>query len=280
MSEDSKEFESNNRESIVEALEETWGSTLQACQGLDEGKWSLATECPGWSVKDQISHLVGTERFLLGESPPESAGLDPAHVKNLLGAFNERWVDARRGMPGERVLAEFREVTRLRIAELRHFGVERFDEVGPSPIGEVPYRVFMEVRAFDSWVHEQDIRIALGREGGRGGRGEEITLRRVRDSLGYVVGRKVGPPEGTKVSFDVSGPLPLSATVVIRDGRGVVQEGKAADPTAAISLPADVFWRLGCGRISPGDTVLDGDVAVVGDVSIAERILAEMAFAP
>lgn len=267
-------------EPIIEILGEIWHSTLEACQGLRDDQWDLVTQCPGWSVKDQISHLVGTERWLLGETQPPGPSSEYAHVKNSLGSFNERWIEARRSEPGNAVLKEFEEVTSGRLAQLRSFAPDRFDEVGPSPIGEVPYRVFMEVRAFDSWVHEQDVRLAIEKKGGRGGRGEEITLRRVRDSLGYVMGRKVVPQEGAKVFFDVSGPLPLSLNVAMVDGRGVVQEGEPRDPTATVALPADVFWRLGCGRIRALDAVSSGDVGISGDAQLAKKLLAEMAFVP
>src|SRR6202034_3221376 len=69
----------------------------------------------------------------------------------------------RRARPGAAVLDEFLEVTGRRLAELTGFSEERFEQVGPSPIGQVPYREFMWTRAFDSWVHEQDMRRAIGR---------------------------------------------------------------------------------------------------------------------
>src|ERR1700728_2482970 len=39
------------------ALEETWGGLAEACFELAETEWALPTECPGWDVKDQLSHL-------------------------------------------------------------------------------------------------------------------------------------------------------------------------------------------------------------------------------
>ena len=29
---------------------------------LSDTEWALPTECPGWDVKDQLSHLIGIER--------------------------------------------------------------------------------------------------------------------------------------------------------------------------------------------------------------------------
>ena len=97
----------------------------------------------------------------------------PAHVPNPFGEMNEAWVEARRTVPGAEVLAEFVEITDRRLDALRAMPAEQFDEVGWSPVGEVPYREFMETRVLDTWAHEQDIRRALGRPGRsqRGGRG-------------------------------------------------------------------------------------------------------------
>ena len=57
--------------------------------------------------------------------------------------MNEAWVEARRRVPGNEVLAEFVETTDRRLDALRAMPPERFDVVGWSPVGEVPYREFM-----------------------------------------------------------------------------------------------------------------------------------------
>ena len=206
---------------VVGVLEEVWASIVVAGQGISEGQWALLTDCPGWTVRDQISHLIGIERVLLGD--PSPAGLAdeavPAHVKNPLGRINEAWVDARRATPGSEVLDEFEVVTARRLEALRAMPAERFDVVGWSPVGEVPYREFMAVRAFDSWVHEQDIRRALDRPGGRGGAGEAVTLQRIASAMGYVVGRNVAPPDGTAVVWRLTGPLERQVAVVMEGAR-------------------------------------------------------------
>ena len=64
----------------------------------------------------------------------------------------------------------------------------------------------MEVRVFDSWVHEQDARRALDRPGGCGNRASALALDRVQGAMPFVVGKQAGCPDGTAVRFEVVGP--------------------------------------------------------------------------
>ena len=54
-------------EPIVEVLAEEWAAILALGGGLTPDEWSRPTECPGWTVLDLVSHLIGIERTLLGE---------------------------------------------------------------------------------------------------------------------------------------------------------------------------------------------------------------------
>jgi uncharacterized protein (TIGR03083 family) len=272
---------------VVDALDEVWASIVAACQGLSGPDWDLGTDCPGWTVRDQVSHVIGIERMLLGDQAPELAPPLPGHVLNPVGEVNEAWVAARRQRPGQEVLEEFSEVTARRLAELRAMPPERFAVIGWSPIGEVPYGEFMKMRVLDSWVHEQDIRHALGRSDGRGGAGETITIERVSEVMGYVVGRKVGPPDGTTVEFDVDGQVRRTVTVTMVDGRGQVgvERGASAaanrsakSPTARVSLDSEWFWMLGCGRRTGEDARRSGAVVLSGDEALGERVLDAMNF--
>ncbi len=123
-----------------------------------------------------VSHLIGVESLLLGLPAPPP--VQAAHVRNPLGAGIEGWVAQRRGRSPAEVLDEFRRVTAARLAALDAMSDEQWEAVGPSPAGEVPYREFMEIRVMDNWVHEQDIRRAVGRPGHLEGPAAEASLAR------------------------------------------------------------------------------------------------------
>ena len=47
--------------SSVDHLDETWRSIDALCSGFTDEEWSTDTGCQGWSVQDQLSHLVDYE---------------------------------------------------------------------------------------------------------------------------------------------------------------------------------------------------------------------------
>jgi len=188
---------SANNEAVVDHMTQVWVSLVSACETLKPTQWDLPTDCPGWTVRDQVSHLIGIERLLLGDPPPPPLDEVPEHVSNAFGELNEAWVASRRSVPGPEVLDEFIHTTNRRFESLRAMPKAKFEEVGWSPVGEVPYRQFMETRILDTWAHEQDIRRAVGRPGGRNGVGEATTLDRCARSMPFVaplMPRKIFPP--------------------------------------------------------------------------------------
>jgi uncharacterized protein (TIGR03083 family) len=266
-----------SQEPVVDLLAETWAAISELGGSLEVGEWELPSECPGWTVRDVVAHMVGTERSLLGDPapPPLSA---PPHVHNEVGARNEGWVAALRSHSGPEVLAEFGAVTTRRLEQLRSWPASRFDEVGPSPTGMVPYREFMRVRVMDCWVHEQDIRVATARPGHRQGPAADLAMDRLASAMPFVVGKKAGAPDGASVRFELTGGAPRRLDVVVRDGRATMDGAAVTDPTAVLRMDMEVFWRLGCGRVSGPAARGAGLIELTGDTGLAERVVDSMAF--
>ncbi len=270
---------STSNEPVVGAMAQVWASLTGVCEQIRDAGWDLGTDCPGWTVKDQLSHLIGIERMLLGEEPPAPLAVVPDHVTNAFGEMNEVCVEARRRVSGKDVFAEFVETTDQRLDALRTMPKASFDKIGWSPVGQVPYREFMETRVLDSWAHEQDIRRAVGRPGGRNGVGEAITLDRCERSMPFVVGKRVAPPDGTSVLFAVNGVMGRQVHVEVHDGRAAsMPEVPDHHPTVTLSMDQEAFWRLGFGRVEPMRLVASGEVRVGGDIALGHKVLESMAF--
>ncbi len=252
-------------------LEHTFASIGSLLTELPPGEWDLATECPGWSVRDIVSHLIGIERLLLGlpADPPLSAY--PAHVKNDVGKFGEDAIAARRDRPGPIVATEFIETVEARLSQLRAMTTADSDRPGWSPIGEVPDREFMLVRAFDLWAHEQDIRRATQRPGHLSGPVAEHVLRWHRRNLPFVVGKRAGAPDGSSVRFVVLGPASDDVTVEVV-GRARIADQPVPSPTATLTCDIGTYNALLCGRIGADAAIGAGDLTLSGDETLATTV--------
>ncbi len=261
------------------ALEGTWDSLAEACFELSAQEWALPTDCPGWDVKDQLSHLIGIERFLMGEPvPPWGEPLGP-HVRNDFAASNEPWIAVRRSVPGPEIRAEFMAVTRARLAQLDALGDAEWAASVWSPIGETPLAMFMEIRVFDSWTHEQDVRRALDRPGGSATAASAMAIGQAQAIMPRVVGKQAGCPDGTVARFEISGPGEdaRSFTIAVEGHRARPVDG-AVPATVTMSLSSLDFMRLACGRASAEEVEAAGAIGLEGDAASGQRILGAMAF--
>jgi uncharacterized protein (TIGR03083 family) len=262
---------------IVDALDETWTSIDRTLRSRDPEAYEAPTPCPGWSVHDVLSHLVGFELVLNGESVPPRTGPWPSHVKNQIGEFNEAFVDAYRAWSGVEVLDLFRQTTRVSLERLRALSDADWDKVGWSPEGERPYHRFQETRVLDSWIHLQDIRDALLEPSDDHGPGEEIVVNRFEAALPYVLGKRAKAPEGTMVRINLSGRLARSILLGVREGRAKTLEEGAEPPTLEFTTPVALFWRRAAGRISAEAFLNASATDVRGDEQLARKFAEALA---
>ena len=47
-------------EPLIGLLDAVWTSISAVCEGLTDDQWALPTGCPGWTVQDQVAHMIGT----------------------------------------------------------------------------------------------------------------------------------------------------------------------------------------------------------------------------
>lgn len=253
-------------------------STL--AHGLDDEQWHLPTDCPGWSVGDVVAHVVALEAELVGDEPLRVT-IDKAapHIKNPVGIFTERGVVARRSHSRDDVLAELDAVVARRGDELDAAPLD--DPAGDPPrtpggIGWSWERL-LSSRTLDVWVHEQDIRRAIGTPGGLDSVAAEHAQAVFVAALPYVVAKVAGAPAGTTVVVDVTGPVSgVHAVGVEGDGRGSALDDVPADPTVRLTLDTETFTILAAGR-READRVA---VRVTGDEALAGRILRALAVTP
>jgi uncharacterized protein (TIGR03083 family) len=269
----------SSEDAVVEALSSVWASMQQLGDTLDETQWKLPTECPGWTVQDNLAHIIGIESVIIGLPEPTvdlPEGLD--HVKNELGRSNEVWVESLRGWTGAQVLHEFRVIATSRLNQLRSFTDTDWSAPSWTPVGDGQVRDLIPFRVLDSFVHELDMRRALGKPADFESPAAALTLDRMRGTLPVIVGGRLRPPDGTRIAFAVEGPGGFTSALAMQQGRA-----EAIDPVpdpimsgvdVALHMDADTFVRLVGGR---GDLdAVASAVRVEGDTGLGRRVLEHM----
>jgi uncharacterized protein (TIGR03083 family) len=271
------------------ALVRIWEQTANAfdslVRSLAEEEWSFPTDLPGWSVADIVAHVVGIESSVAGDPPPahEPDWEKLPHVKNLVGRVTEIDVDYRRGATPVELLAELEAVIRRRHNQLVT-DLESVDgsDIVSGPFGwQLPFHRLLQVRIFDIWTHEQDIRSATRRPGGLGNDAALVSLDRVRTGW-----RKVWStvaPEGAVLVVKGRGGAPTFALVKNPDGRSGEVSVEGVAPALTLELDEVEMIRLGGGRMSARELaelrarLVGGEEATGG---IAEAFLAGAGVTP
>jgi len=264
-------------DAIVEQLRTEFAALVDLCSDLSERDWKRPTECPGWTVQDVLAHLLGIELGLLGEPEPEPVR-GREHVRNELGEQNEAWVEHFRDRSGDAVLQEFAAVSGRRVAALHALPDAAMDERHPGPVGETSYRDLLGIRLMDCWVHEQDVRHALGRPGGFDGEHVAAVFERLLGALPRVVAKRVQPPEGSVVALRLAEPVPRVRAVEVVGGKGRLVEPERAGCT--VSMAPWVHERLAAGRWSGQHAWHDGDLTVDGDLELGRALVDNLAILP
>jgi uncharacterized protein (TIGR03083 family) len=265
-----------DKPAVLAGLFAVWRDLDELVGELGDGQWQTATSLPGWKVHDVISHLIGVESMLQGVETPE-ADIDVStleHVRNDIGVMNERWVRKLRDLSAAELLDTFRETTAERRKALSDLSNAQWNDVTFTPAGPDSYGRFMRVRIFDCWMHEHDIRDAVGIPASAGelvGSAGDLALDEMAASMGFVVGKLGGAPDGSRVSIELTGPLGRTMNVAVEGKARVVDDFGDDDPTSTIRLDGLLFSRLAGGRVPlarHADAITYG-----GDETVGRRVV-------
>ncbi|GAB7103093.1 maleylpyruvate isomerase family mycothiol-dependent enzyme [Streptomyces phaeofaciens JCM 4814] len=246
-------------------------------QPLVEGEWNWRTPCPGWSVRDVVSHVIGLDTEMYGDPRPiHSLPRDLYHVTTEFQRYMEMQVDVRRHHTAPEMTSELELSIIRRNRQLRN-ETRQPGTVVRGPLGtELTLEESMRSHAFNVWVHEQDLRAALGRPGNLDSPGAHIARDVLLGELPAVVAERADAPRSSAVVFDVHGPIEFLRTIRVDiQGRGTLETVPALGPAAAFSLDWETFVRLACGRVTP-EAVADR-VKAEGDPRLTAAILRNFA---
>jgi uncharacterized protein (TIGR03083 family) len=236
---------------------------------LAADEWQHPSRCEGWTVQDVVAHLISTNHFWALSITQARAG-DPTR---FLASFDPvaspaELVDSRRGTPPEETCDALRASDAGLFAAIEALDDDGWDAIGEAPPGHVPVRLVADHALWDSWVHERDILVPLGREPVEDER-EVLTCLRYAAGLGqaFEIGR-AGGVGGTAV-LEVTDPEARIVVSVDPDQVRVHDGGAPADAQTArlAGVPLlEMLSRREAGEPEP-DVVrwLAAGVAVVFD---------------
>ena len=262
---------------------ETWSATCEdtvtLLRSMEPADWDRPTDLPGWDVRAVAAHLAHLESELAGNEQEHVEVPELDHITSPMGIYTEMGPLARRGWPTGEIVDELETSAATRLAELR--------EDPPSDGSGAPTRTpggigwdwntLLSNRVVDVWMHEQDIRRAVGRPGGMDSPGAEHTVSVFARAFAYTVGKRVKPAPGTSVVLDVSGLRPVHLAVEVdANGRAGASSVSADEADLALAMDLETYVILAGGRRAPADV----EVKVTGDEGLAQQVLAAMAVTP
>jgi uncharacterized protein (TIGR03083 family) len=271
---------------LVAAYQQTTQAVVDLGRSCTEEDFAKPTACPGWTVKDQISHVVGLESWLHTGDVPHVDVPDYDHLRHEAGRFIERSVEIRRPLKASAIVDELETLAAQRVKQFSAPDMT-IDTVvrgawGPAAAGDN-----LRTRILDIWTHEQDIRQAVGRPGDLDSGGAAVFMDLLFAALPRLVAREAAIPPGNVVIFDVTGPVLGRAGVWVDEGAegkargiplfsGVAHDGDPHDVFTTITLSTDALTRRAAGR----GGVDDIHFTVHGDEDVARRVLEHLPFVP
>lgn len=265
------------QEPVTNLLIEQWQVIDTLLSTLEGDDWFSPTSLPGWTVHDVVAHIIGTESILSGIEPPVT-DIDVhalPHVRNEIGALNERWVEGLRRSPAPQLLEHYRDITSRRAAVLRRVSESDWNTETLTPVGPAPFGRFMRIRVFDCWLHELDIRDAIGVPVVEGGPRAEMAFAEITSALGFVVGKRGQAPDGSRITFILDGPLAREIHIAV-NGRAALVPALDGPATVTVRMNSQLFTRVACGRVQAFDH--EGEITIDGDHAVGKRIVDNLAF--
>lgn len=257
---------------LIAAHRGVYEGLRDAVEGLDDSGWATATGCPGWDVHDQIAHVIGVERTMLGEAPDEVEIPDLPHIRNDFGRAVEVAIHARRGVSAEDLLQEADEVFARRIGMLESMDPAALQEPMDGAAGlRLKGSQMLRVRVFDMVCHEHDIRRALGRDGDTHGPHVDISVEQVL--RGWARALPPGVEGGVLEVVVDEGP---ATRLDLADG-SLHRNGEGPEPTATCYLGVGELLAIAGGRRDAPDP---SRLRIDGDRDWATGVLAGAAITP
>ncbi|MCG5215310.1 maleylpyruvate isomerase family mycothiol-dependent enzyme [Streptosporangium sp. KLBMP 9127] len=244
---------------------------LDLLGALGPDEWRRPT-VPGWDVHDLAAHILHDHMRRLsadrdGYRPSQVPTGEP--LPELLNRANEEFVAIARGLS-----------PRLLIDLLAHLGPQvdamwaarDLTAIGTLDVSwaapDVPAPVWLDVARdyTEFWVHQQQIRAAVGRPGATEPELAGPVLDTFARALPHTL-RDHAAPTGTTLRLHVPGPAGGQWTVSRLPDGWTLAEDASVEADADLELDPDTLWRLASRGITP--EAAERSASIRGDWSLA-----------
>jgi uncharacterized protein (TIGR03083 family) len=256
-------------DTIRTSLEQCYDAIESLAGRMDAAQWRARSLCPDWDMRGVITHLGMMERVMTGWLPESAAGLPPL---DRIGPYQDEMA----ALGDAAFAARIGEIFAGRRADLAGLTQADLARQSWTPIGPRSYGGFLEIRVFDFWVHERDIAAPLGWPSDDTGPRARIALGQVEGSIGYIVGKKIGLPDGASIVFHLTGPVRRDLAVVV-DGRARAVD-QLEHPDVELTMDTVTFIQLAAGRIDPQRQIDAGLVTWTGNAQLGEHAARNLRF--
>lgn len=265
----------------LDALDGVEAKLLDLLPTLSAADWDEPTIVAGWRVRHVTAHLLDTALRKLSivrdgyvvDGPASGSAED---VRTFVDRINAHGVSLYGRLSPAVLISLMRTASRDLCA--LHRGLDPFAPAtfSVSWAGEAQSLNWFDAarELTERWHHQQQIRLAVGRPG--------IMTRElyhpVLDCFMRVLPhryRKVAAPVGTHVEVRVSGESGDVWHLLRDDQLWLLQRGVAGPPSARVTIPEDIAWRVFTKGIRRDEA--EAQVALDGDRALGVHVLGAVA---
>jgi uncharacterized protein (TIGR03083 family) len=265
---------------VLDLFPEVRASLLALLTSLSDEEWSRPTVCPGWTVKDVALHLLGVEIGNLSrrrdrfrdptDAAPEAEGWE--YLVAFVDRLNEEWVAMSRRVISPHLLVGLLGFVGGQLdAYFRNLDLDATG--GPvSWAGPEPAPIWLDVaREYtERWVHQQQIRDAVGRPGLTERRYLAPVLATFVHALPHAL-RGQAAPDSTRVRLRITGEAGGVWQAVRTAERWRLSKDQAGSTVATVTVDQDTAWRLVTRAMSPEEA--ERCASLEGDADLGRAVL-------
>lgn len=152
---------------LLPVLRESQADVVNLLASLSPADLALPTACPGWSVRDQIGHLIDvTETLVRGlEEAAEGQTEGVFEPARMAAATQEKAINRAALLPLPQLKRQFEEASGQLLHMLEQRDPQGWDDPVPHPfLGSCPAVQFAGFALVDWFIHPWDIRTALDQQ--------------------------------------------------------------------------------------------------------------------